>query len=494
MSLDQRTHDLVLPADQSGSDAQPCRVGGHPLDPGHPSVDAQRLHAGVDSLFTDPTDHDIRNLLVGEQPLDPGQSRNDAHSWPAGVDSLPADRCAPDARFISVGGHPLDPGHARPDAHTSTAGVDSLPADHVKPDAPGRHVGGHPLDPGQDRLDAHTSSAGVDLLFTDHNANDAQARHVGEHPLPADQRTSDAQAGIVGGHPLDPGQAARDTRSRPAGVDPSPPPARCGAIPDDPAPGAELLLIYADALNDTENARVAAGNRIANLTNHPDDGGKGIDPDAPVVTSLKQFHDALLDVEKRNIATLERAMKAHPLGPWIKNTKGVGLKQGARLLAAIGDPYWNELHGRPRTVSELWAYSGLHVWHPVPSSSDTGHGAADNQREAAGVAPHRRKGVKCNWSTDAKTRALLIVESCIKQLRKPCAKVDDEKYALHVDGCACSPYRVLYDEARVKYRDRVHDDGTPYSDGHKHNMARRLVAKRILRDLWREAKRLSETS
>jgi hypothetical protein len=31
-------------------------------------------------------------------------------------------------------------------------------------------------------------------------------------------------------------------------------------------------------------------------------------------------------------------MRAHPLGPWVKRTTGVGEKTGARLLAAIGDP------------------------------------------------------------------------------------------------------------------------------------------------------------
>jgi hypothetical protein len=164
----------------------------------------------------------------------------------------------------------------------------------------------------------------------------------------------------------------------------------------------------------------------------------------------------------------------------------VGDKTAARLLAAIGDPYWHTVQDRPRTVSELWAYCGLHVEH-------------------AGVAPRRRKGEQANWSTAAKTRSWLIAEACVKQLRAPCTKAIDKPWAEHLEGCACSPYRLVYDEARIKYHDAVHVlvcarcgpkgvPGLPLSDGHQHARAMRFVAKRFLRDLWREAKRLHELS
>src|SRR5690606_23278234 len=106
------------------------------------------------------------------------------------------------------------------------------------------------------------------------------------------------------------------------------------------------------------------------------------------------------------------------------------------------------LHNRPRTVSELWAYCGMHV--------------------IDGEGARRRKGQRANWSSEAKMRAYLIATSIIKQMP--------------------SPYRAVYDERR-----QVTAVSRPdWSDGHSHNDALRVVAKRLLRDLWVEAKRIHE--
>ena len=60
----------------------------------------------------------------------------------------------------------------------------------------------------------------------------------------------------------------------------------------------------------------------------------------------------------------------------------------------------------------------------------------------------------------------------------------------HLDGCACSPYRVVVDERR-KHTAVTHPDWTP---GHSLNDAMRVASKRLLRDLWREARRLHEVA
>jgi hypothetical protein len=71
---------------------------------------------------------------------------------------------------------------------------------------------------------------------------------------------------------------------------------------------------------------------------------------------------------------------------------------------------------------------------------------------------------------------------------------------------AGGPYREVYDVARAKYLDAVHaapckrcgpagkpaQPGSPISAGHQHARALRIVAKEVLKDLWREAKRLHE--
>jgi len=98
------------------------------------------------------------------------------------------------------------------------------------------------------------------------------------------------------------------------------------------------------------------------------------------------------------------------------------------------------------------------------SGSDPGQMPPDAQGTPAGVAARRRKGVRANWSTDAKTRAYLIAASCIKQAR--------------------SPYRAVYDTRRA-HTSITHPEWSP---GHSHNDALRVASKAILRDLWAAAR------
>lgn len=57
---------------------------------------------------------------------------------------------------------------------------------------------------------------------------------------------------------------------------------------------------------------------------------------------LAEVIEGLYALERSIIRDLERAMKAHPLGPWVQRQRRLGPKQTARLLAAIGDPCWND--------------------------------------------------------------------------------------------------------------------------------------------------------
>lgn len=228
-----------------------------------------------------------------------------------------------------------------------------------------------------------------------------------------------------------------------------------------------LLLVFAEMLDDIERTRIANENRLRSLKEKDDD-------DHPVIVETQAIVDSLLKIEQASTKTLERVMRSHPLGPWIKRTPGVGLKQGARLLAAIGDPYIRptiyddgvEIEpSRPRRgPAELWAYCGL--------------GDARTQR--------RQKKVQDTWKTAAKSRAYLVAESCMK--------------------ARTSPYRLVYDDTRAKYADAVHDEpcvrcgpsghpapaGSPLSLGHQHARALRRVAKEILKDLYVEARALHQ--
>ncbi len=287
----------------------------------------------------------------------------------------------------------------------------------------------------------------------------------------------------------------------------------CG---DQSPPAADaLVLIAADVLDDLERTRVATENRLRSLTHEPVDGerggwfGKGLDPEMLEVRRVEAILDGLRTLEHQAELDLRRAMRAHPLGGWVKRTVGVGEKQAARLLAAIGDP------GARATVSQLWAYCGYHVLpgqgaieaqltcagDPTDQGrlesqctrvgggsfgDHPGHSGPETQLRRAGVAPKRRRGMKANWSSTAKMRAFLVAESCIKQMH--------------------SPYRAVYDAGRAKYAEAIHAHpcercgpaghpapaGAALSDGHKHARAMRLVAKAILRDLWIEARRTKQ--
>lgn len=83
-------------------------------------------------------------------------------------------------------------------------------------------------------------------------------------------------------------------------------------------------------------------------------------------------------------------------------------------------------------------------------------------------------------------------------------QVDDTDGYDHINRRAITPYGKVYIDGRAKYADAVHNHpcprcgpigkpapaGSPLSDAHKHARALRLVAKAILKDLWREAARI----
>jgi hypothetical protein len=227
------------------------------------------------------------------------------------------------------------------------------------------------------------------------------------------------------------------------------------------------LAFSADVLDDLERVRIANENRLRQLTRTATDSdgeerGFGLDETVPEVARLKALVDGLGKLEHDAELSLKRALRAHPLHAWVTRTVGVGEKQAARLIAATGDPYWNGLHDRPRLVSELWSFCG--------------YGDASKQV--------RKRGVRGNWSPQAKMRAYLVAESCIKQ--------------------AHSPYRLVYDHARKLYADATHTTpcprcgpsghpalpGSPLSAGHQHARAMRAMSKKILKDLWAAARDL----
>ena len=388
----------------------------------------------------------------------------------------------------------LDTAQVAPDSHAAPGGVE----DHTSPDAHTtvdshvrRGVGG--TDSPQPTADtAANAAAAAALNFpTVQSSPDRQCRYGG-----GDQATEPAHLGIEGqeadggfglNQPTPPSDDA-DSQSCIGSVGPNvpPPPKQVpesqtrsgggGPILRDPT-----LALAADVVDDLERVKIANQNRLRTLTAQ-DEYGHGMSVDHPDVKRLATLVKALEDAEHQATLNLARVMRHHPLGEWVKNSKGVGEKQAARLLASIGDPYWNDLHSRPRRLRELYAFCGMSV-----VGTGTNRSCDSQSACGAGSAPTKVRGERVTWNPDARMRLWLIAS----------------KTVMVGHG---GPYRQVYDEGRLKYADAVHAEeckrcgpkgkpaqiGSPLSAAHQHARAIRLIAKQILRDLWTAAKTIHE--
>lgn len=249
-----------------------------------------------------------------------------------------------------------------------------------------------------------------------------------------------------------------------------------------------FLALAADVLDDAERNRIANENRLRQLTRSEADSdgeerGFGLDETHPDVARLAAIVDMLKQVEHQSALNLQRMLRQHPLGPWMKAQKGIGEKQGARLLAVVGDPYLGP-DGQPRTVSQLWAYCG----HGDPSRK-------------------RRKGMTqadlfALGNPVAKSRLWLISCAVLK------AGGGEEKAMLGTEPKLASPsFAAAYYRRKNSTVGREHATdcvrcgpsghpapaGSPWSDAHRHADALRVTGKTILLGLWQEAKRIHES-
>lgn len=211
------------------------------------------------------------------------------------------------------------------------------------------------------------------------------------------------------------------------------------------------LITLAELVDDLETVRIETTNRIGALE-------RTFGSSLP---HLDVLADQLRAVEHQADLELRRAWRKNELAPWAKSIPGAGERLMARLIATIGNPA-----DRPNP-SKLWAYCG----HGNPELSRIPKGATQEQLFKRG-------------NPDAKKRVWLLSSQFVKT--------------------KTSPYRLVYDEARERYRERTHTAacvrcgpkgkpalaGSPWSLGHQHAAALRYVGKQFLLDLWKEAKRL----
>lgn len=242
-----------------------------------------------------------------------------------------------------------------------------------------------------------------------------------------------------------------------------------------------ILMEYASKLDDFEKVRISCSNQAKIMVKGISDKdgevrGHGMSPEEPGVKLTLKFAEEMERVEKETARQLVQRMKAHPLYPFVKRTPGLGARGVGRLIGVIGDPYWNGKEERPRMVSELWSYCGVHG----PNGS-------------------KRKGY------DAKNHLWNLASSAAKLNGNPITYKEGGLKGRTVARRA-SQYWKIYDDAKRKSEGKLHADfcrrcgpsgdpakpGSPWSDGHRIGHARRIVMKQILLDLWLESKRLYE--
>ena len=223
------------------------------------------------------------------------------------------------------------------------------------------------------------------------------------------------------------------------------------------------LRIWAEMFNDAQQQRIASRNRAER---------GGVDP-----IVYEAYTAALEQAEKvcgkHMRACYKRTVPAH-IVEWQKNTHGLGDHLMARILGQLGHPrhatphHWEGTGSKrtlvadepfERSISQLWQYCG--------------HGRAERKRKGMTADELAAMG-----SPDLKMLIHLAAECCMKQ--------------------KASPYRVVYEQTREAAADKLHSvecvrcgpsgkpaqPGTPWSAGHQHAHALRIVGKEILRDLW----------
>ena len=313
-----------------------------------------------------------------------------------------------------------------------------------------------------------------------HPTSDTQCRHACAPTLDSTQDTVDTQlhggavTNLAGNQHADDTQLCVISGVAVVGADettqttiPITPSSRLAYPIDDP-----MLFTLAQTLQDYETLRIAEEHRLRIFSmpsDVPDEDGVcrgfGYAEDSNEVQVVKGLIDPLKDLEHRTVLSLQKRMRVNPIWPYFKDVKGVGEKTLARLMACIGDPYLRPLDDgsyTSRTVSQLWAYCGMHT---MPN------------KDGEIIAAKRMKGVQANWNTEAKTRLFLLSQNLLRQgIRKD---KDGNQFAV-------TPYGQLYLDRRA-HTAVTHPEWNP---GHGLNDALRIMGKELLKQLWRAAREI----
>lgn len=332
--------------------------------------------------------------------------------------------------------------------------------------------GGQPLASDHSTVDTHTSYVAGELLDPDHHATDAQVATVGVERSADGHFPSDNHRHAAVGEPsTGTDQAKSDTHAARvcSGTSSSQPPTSGDTTPImRPSDGWLELRIWAEMFHDSQQARIAAVNRAER---------GGVEP-----IIYEAYTDSLKRAEHECLLAMRRCYRRvvpEPIQSWQKAMTGIGIDRLAKILGHLGHPVWATPHHWEgtgsnrvlitdppfeRSIGQLWQYCG----HGAPA--------------------RKRKGMSAD---DLAAMGSPVLKSLLWNAATECMK------------CRNSPFRLVYEEARQNVADKVHtvecvrcgpsgkpaQPGDPWSAGHQHAHALRIVGKEILRDLWLVANR-----
>jgi hypothetical protein len=205
--------------------------------------------------------------------------------------------------------------------------------------------------------------------------------------------------------------------------------------------------------------------------------------------------EALQQQEDTLAKAINKALRHHPIWPWLKQFPGVGGIQTARLLAEIRDP--RRFPGQPCTNGhllpsiygvgdpcpiEVWlegelAVDGGHVKGKCSGTMLTPRTNGNGTRSlwhycrlhtVDGKSPRKQRGRKCDWNLAASSALLM----------------PDVGIAAQIVRHGPQPYRQLYDETKAR---KLAADMKPIAAEH---IARKVAVKAFVADLLQAWKKV----
>ncbi|MFH1236634.1 MAG: hypothetical protein V1685_06950 [Parcubacteria group bacterium] len=188
----------------------------------------------------------------------------------------------------------------------------------------------------------------------------------------------------------------------------------------------EEIRILIDLRGVIQKSRIAFGNRISAIERGADDGGSGAN------ALYDRWSMRFYELEEALDKDIAKLVMDYEIVDYMTDIKGIGPMISAKIVCMIDIT-------RADTVSALWRYCG--------------YGLIDDKCERP------VKGEKLHYNKRLKTACYLAGSSFLK---------------------SNSPYRAIYDEARVYYETNRPD----WTKLHQHNASMRKMIKLFLAHLW----------